>query len=100
LQKQRGVLLWAVFIVDELTLSFRSITMRGWGVALPILGVGSFILPLMNLQFKLLQLFGEEGQPIVGAILIVAGIGLLAASFMVQNPEQPHHHSEKPGENP
>ena len=44
--------------------------MRGWGIMLLIFGIGSFILPLMGVQFRLMQLFGENTA--------VAGIGLAA----------------------
>lgn len=45
-----------------------------------ILGVGSFILPLVGLQFRLLSLLGDS-TPILGAMLAVAGGVLLALSY-------------------
>lgn len=53
--------------------------MRGWGITLLILGIGSFILPLMGMQFRLLSLFGDAA-PIVGIALAVIGGLLLFAS--------------------
>jgi hypothetical protein len=57
-----------------------SSAMRGWGITLLILGIGSFILPLMGLQFRLLNLFGEA-TPFLGAGLAVAGAVLLVLSL-------------------
>ena len=54
--------------------------LRGWGITLLILGIGSFILPLMNLQFRLLNVFGEA-TPFLGAGLAVVGAVLLVLSF-------------------
>lgn len=50
--------------------------MRGWGITFVIFGIGSFILPLMGLQFKLLSLFGEY-QSIAGVALLIIGIGMI-----------------------
>ena len=49
--------------------------MFGIGVFLVILGAGSFILPLMGMQFKLVA-FVEPYQPIPGIVAIVAGVAL------------------------
>jgi hypothetical protein len=54
--------------------------MCSWGGTLLILGVGSFILPLVGLQFRLLSLLGDS-TPILGAMLAVAGGVLLALSY-------------------
>ena len=51
--------------------------MAGWGLALLILGIGSFILPLLGFQFRLLRPF-SEAQPILGIALIISG-GILIA---------------------
>ncbi|MBM4069916.1 MAG: hypothetical protein FJ271_13335 [Planctomycetes bacterium] len=54
--------------------------MRGWGITLLVLGVGSFILPLMGLQFRLLNLFGQAtpflggGLAVLGAVLVVVSL--------------------------
>ncbi|MBC7796881.1 MAG: hypothetical protein H7Z37_08415 [Pyrinomonadaceae bacterium] len=47
--------------------------MRGWGITFLILGIGSFILPLMGMQFSLLSLFGQYVSVVAG-ILIVLGL--------------------------
>jgi hypothetical protein len=65
--------------------------MRGWGIILLIFGIGSFVLPMMGMQFRLLSIFGEAA-PIVGIILAVVGALLLALSFRgggAQPPEAP-----------
>jgi hypothetical protein len=54
--------------------------MRGWGILLIVLGVGSFILPMMGMQFRLLSLFGEH-TGIAGAVMAVLGVILLGISF-------------------
>jgi uncharacterized membrane protein YgdD (TMEM256/DUF423 family) len=55
--------------------------MRSWGIYLLIFGIGSFLLPMMGLQFKLLSLLGSS-TPIVGGVLTVAGIVLLVLSSL------------------
>jgi len=55
--------------------------MRSWGIYLLIFGIGSFLLPMMGLQFKLLSLLGIS-TPIVGGVLTVAGIVLLVLSSL------------------
>jgi type IV secretory pathway VirB2 component (pilin) len=55
--------------------------MRGWGILLIALGVGSFILPMMGMQFRLLSIFGEH-TGIAGAVMAVIGVILLGISFM------------------
>ncbi len=45
--------------------------MRGWGVTLIVIGLGSYVLPLLGLQFRLINLFGE------GSGLIFAGFGVI-----------------------
>ncbi|MCE2801403.1 MAG: hypothetical protein LW724_17860 [Planctomycetaceae bacterium] len=55
--------------------------MRSWGIYLLIFGIGSFLLPMMGLQFKLLSLLGNS-TPIVGGVLTVAGIVLLVLSSL------------------
>lgn len=56
--------------------------MRGWGIWMVILGIGSFILPMMGLQFKLLALFGEY-TPVAGIGLAVVGGILVGVSFIM-----------------
>jgi putative Mn2+ efflux pump MntP len=55
--------------------------MRGLGVALLVFGIGSFILPLIGMQFRLLSIFGEGSQPIVGVVLAVIGAVLIFVSM-------------------
>ncbi|MFO0969239.1 MAG: hypothetical protein U0793_27095 [Gemmataceae bacterium] len=55
-------------------------TMRGLGIAFLVLGIGSFILPLMGLQFRALGAFGQA-TPFIGAGLAVVGAVLLILSF-------------------
>lgn len=49
-----------------------------------VLGVGSFILPKIGLQFRLMNLFGEN-QNIVAIILVVVGILLTIISRIQGN---------------
>ena len=46
--------------------------MRQVGIYCLVFGVGSFVLPMLGLQFKLLSLFGSA-TPLVGIGLIVLG---------------------------
>jgi hypothetical protein len=57
--------------------------MKNLGVLLLVLGAGSFILPMLGLQFKLMRLFGDA-QPIVAIIAVLLGAVLLGISFMRQ----------------
>lgn len=66
--------------------NFEVIAMRQLAVWLLILGVGSFILPMMGLQFKLLSLFGEA-TPFVGGGMAVLGGILLGVSFVTEKNE-------------
>ena len=52
--------------------------MKRLGWFLVILGVGSFILPLFGLQFKIMMLFGDS--PIVPIIMAIVGGIILVAS--------------------
>jgi hypothetical protein len=53
--------------------------MKSLGIWLLILGVGAFILPLMGIQFRLVNLFGEAqyyvagGMAAVGLVMVIAG---------------------------
>ena len=53
--------------------------MRQAGVYCLIFGVGSFVLPMLGLQFRLLSLFGSA-TPLVGLGLAVLGGVLVVAS--------------------
>ena len=52
--------------------------MKGWGITLIILGIGSFILPAMNMQFALISVFGEGNEAGVGV-----GVGFIAIGAMM-----------------
>jgi hypothetical protein len=53
--------------------------MRGWGVMLLIVGLGSFLLPMAGLQFRLVSIFGEYqtfaaiGMAVAGGLMIAFG---------------------------
>ena len=47
---------------------------KGMGAMLLFLGIGSFVLPLIGLQFRIISIFGE-GAWIAG--LIATGVGIL-----------------------
>ncbi len=53
--------------------------MRRWGVSFLVLGIGSFVLPLVHLQFILLDIFGDA-RPYAAAAMIVAGGVMVAKS--------------------
>jgi len=46
---------------------------KGLGAMLAFLGAGSFLLPLVGLQFRIMNLFGSA-TPIIAIALIVGGI--------------------------
>jgi hypothetical protein len=50
--------------------------MVGWGIFLIILGAGSLFLPMMNLQFRLMELV-DPYQPFAGIIVAVIGAALV-----------------------
>lgn len=56
-------------------------TLRSWGLTLSLLGIGSFILPYLGIQFKLVNFFGPA-QSIVAGLLAVAGAVLLFVSLL------------------
>ncbi|HEY3522940.1 MAG TPA: hypothetical protein VGK63_04500 [Candidatus Limnocylindrales bacterium] len=47
------------------------------GVVLILVGLGSFLLPLIGYQFTLVSLFDEQ-QPWTGIVIIALGIALVA----------------------
>lgn len=55
----------------------KAITMVGWGIILLILGVGSILMPLLNMQFGLRQIFGPGNEWFVGIIMTAAGLLLI-----------------------
>lgn len=60
--------------------------MRQIAVWLLVLGVGSFILPMMGMQFRLLSAFGEATPFIGGGMAVLGGI-LLGVSFVAEKNE-------------
>jgi len=62
-------------------------SMKEWGVTLIFIGLGSFVLPMIGLQFRLLNLLG--GSP--AAAMFVAAVGgvLLALGFMKERGQFP-----------
>lgn len=62
--------------------SLKGGAMRGWGVTMLVLGIGSFILPMMGYQFVLMDLFGDY-TPIAGIGLAVVGGILVGVSFIM-----------------
>jgi hypothetical protein len=50
--------------------------MVGWGIFLIILGAGSLLLPMMNMQFRLMELV-DPYQPFAGIIVAVIGAALV-----------------------
>lgn len=54
--------------------------MRQWGIYLLIFGVGAFILPMIGLQFKILNVFGES-LPLVAVAMALAGGVMVGLSY-------------------
>jgi hypothetical protein len=54
--------------------------MRQSGTWLLILGVGSFILPMMGMQFTILTVFGES-LPLVAGAMAMAGVAMVGFSY-------------------
>jgi hypothetical protein len=59
--------------------------MVGWGILLLVLGVGSLLLPMLDMQFRLMELL-DPYQPWAGIVVAVIG-GVLV--FMGQTRRQP-----------
>jgi hypothetical protein len=47
--------------------------MKGWGVLLVLLGLGSFVLPALGMQFRLIQAFGGDPSA-TAAMFIIVGV--------------------------
>lgn len=56
----------------------------GW--LLTIFGVGSFILPFLGLEFRVMRIFGDA-TPIAAAIMAVVGIVLLVMARRNKTPQ-------------
>ena len=61
--------------------------MRGLGVGLLVIGAGSFILPMMNMQFKLVSVFGPYEKPAAIGMIVVGAI-LTGLSFRGQKADK------------
>jgi hypothetical protein len=59
--------------------------MVGWGILLLVLGIGSLLLPMLNMQFRLMELV-DPYQPWAGIVVAVIGAALV---FMGQTRRQP-----------
>jgi hypothetical protein len=66
--------------------------MVGFGVLLVILGIGSLLLPMFDIQFEVMQLL-DDYQPIagiaiaaVGVLLVVLGMRSRSQTVVVQAP--------------
>lgn len=46
-----------------------------------VLGIGSFILPLVGYQFRLISLFGDN-QQLIGVVFILVGLALLGVRIV------------------
>jgi hypothetical protein len=57
------------------------------GILLVVLGVGSFVLPMIGFQFRLMDLV-EDYQPFAGIIVAAIGAVLLYLGYM-QRPKAP-----------
>jgi hypothetical protein len=58
----------------------KSNGLRSLGIYMLIFGVGAFILPLLGLQFRLLQLIPRNTLPICSVGLIIGGLALVLFS--------------------
>ena len=54
--------------------------MAGIGVLLVVLGIGSLVLPMLNMQFRLME-FVDPYQPFAGIIVAVIGLALLGLAM-------------------
>ena len=62
--------------------------MKSWGVTFLLLGIGSFVLPMMNLQFSLISIFGEGNEMITGGVFLAIGIVLFILGSRRQTQDQ------------
>ena len=54
------------------------------GGLLTVLGFGSLVLDLMNMEFTLLS-WAEDYQPTLGIIMGIAGVALVVVALVLQN---------------
>jgi DNA-directed RNA polymerase subunit RPC12/RpoP len=55
---------------------------RGIGCVLMVIGIGSFVIPLLGIQFRVVNFLGPEAAPIIGGLLAVVGLVLFALSYV------------------
>ena len=67
--------------------------MVGSGIFLVIMGLGSLLLPMFNIQFQIMSLF-DEWQPFVGGFVAAVGVALIG--YGVTRPREPE--APPPGE--
>ena len=61
--------------------------MRGWAVILLIFGVGSLILPAFDIQFRVIQIFGDYQIPAGIAMAVLGVVMLVAPMFRAKSPK-------------
>ncbi len=59
--------------------------MKNWGTMFVILGVGTFVLPFVGLEFTVMRLFGDE-QPMVAVLMALAGLLMIWKSTQDAKP--------------
>jgi hypothetical protein len=58
----------------------KGLTMRGWGIMLMIIGIGSFFMASYGYQFMLISIFKPHetlagiGMTLLGLVLLIAGV--------------------------
>ena len=57
----------------------------GGGITLLIIGLGSFILAFTDVQFRMIQMFGEGNEYVAGIILSSIGVVLLGAGAVMKS---------------
>jgi drug/metabolite transporter (DMT)-like permease len=83
--------------------------MIGWGIFLIILGAGSLLLPLIDVQFRLMELV-DPWQPFAGIVVAVIGVALVlygmnrrtesAATVAAPSPTPPPETRDYPDQRP
>lgn len=62
--------------------------MIGWGILLIVLGAGSLLLPMFEIQFTLMSLF-DDYQPWAGIAVAIIGVALVVYAMNRQQPAPP-----------
>ena len=55
--------------------------MTSWGIMFVIIGILSFVLPALDKQFFLIQIFGDGNETLAGIFYIVVGAVLSFIGF-------------------